>query len=223
MDIAGISGLESAYTQQTQQGTGSDELGREQFLRLFLSQLQAQDPMSPMESTDFTAQLAQFSSLEQLVNSNETLEDLFELQGTQIELQASSLIGRNVLADGSAVSIGGDGRGTDLNYLMEGEAVSVDVSIYDDSGGLVKTISGSAQGSGRQAIRWDGTDMNGNPVPAGNYSFNVSGMDAMGNNVRAVTMTRGTVDRVSFAGDALYVTVNGSSLPMTAIVQIEGG
>jgi len=218
--IAGVSTVENALTQETK---AKDELGKEEFLKLFLSQLQAQDPLNPMDSTDFTAQLAQFSSLEQLFNTNETLENLFELQGTQVELQASSLIGKNVLADGSAISIGGDGLGTDLNYLMEGEAISVDVSIYDASGEIVKTISSLAQGAGRQQTRWDGTDMNGNPVPAGNYSFNVSGFDAMGDKVRAVTMTRGTVERVSFEGDTLYVTVNGSSLPMTAIVQIEGG
>ncbi len=220
IDISGIGGIETLSTQQTK---AKDELGKEEFLRLFLSQLQAQDPLKPMDSTDFTAQLAQFSSLEQLFNTNDTLENLFELQGTQVELQASSLIGKNVLANGSSVSIAADSLGADLDYRMEGEAVRVDVDIYNASGDLVKTISSLAQGSGRQKTHWDGTDMNGNPVPAGNYSFNVSGMDAMGNNVRAVTMTRGTVERVSFEGDALYVTVNGSSLPMNAIVQIEGG
>jgi len=220
LDIAGISTVESVATQPA---TAKDELGKEEFLKLFLSQLKAQDPLKPMDSTDFTAQLAQFSSLEQLFNTNETLGNLFELQSTQVELQASSLIGKNVLADGSAVSIKEVGGGTDLNYLMEGDAVSVDVSIYDVSGDLVKTISSAAQGAGRQDTRWDGTDMNGNPVPAGNYSFNVSGIDAMGDKVKAVTMTRGIVERVSFEGDSLYITVNGSSLPMTAIVQIEGG
>ncbi len=147
LDIAGISTVESVATQPT---TAKDELGKEEFLKLFLSQLKAQDPLKPMDSTDFTAQLAQFSSLEQLFNTNETLENLFELQGTQVELQASSLIGKNVLADGSAVSIKEVGGGTDLNYLMEGDAVSVDVSIYDASGDLVKTISSAAQGAGRQ-------------------------------------------------------------------------
>ena len=104
--ISGVSSLGSetnAALSQTSSATAAESLDYDSFLRLFVAQLQNQDPMNPMEGTEYTAQLAQFSSLEQSIKSNEKLDGLI----SQLSLsQASGLIGRTASnADGSITGV----------------------------------------------------------------------------------------------------------------------
>ncbi len=104
--ISGVSSLgseTSAALSQTSSATSAESLDYDSFLRLFVAQLQNQDPMNPMEGTEYTAQLAQFSSLEQSIKSNEKLDGLI----SQLSLsQASGLIGRTASnADGSITGV----------------------------------------------------------------------------------------------------------------------
>lgn len=197
----------------------TQDLGREEFLRLFLTQLQAQDPMDPMKSEDFTAQLAQFSTLEQMFNSNGHLEELIGLQTSSMSLSAASLLGETVFAEGNSVQAGAVGP-VDLMYRLEDEAVSTIVTVFNGAGEPVAVLSG-AGGAGDQRLRWDGLDTEGNRVPAGNYRFNVRAMNGAGQDVVVSTRMAGTVERVSFEGGQPYVTVNGRQLPVEAILEIE--
>jgi flagellar basal-body rod modification protein FlgD len=200
--------------------TGGKDIGKQDFLKLFIKQLQSQDPLSPMDSADFTAQLAQFSSLEQLTNSNDKLGQLISMQNSQTGLMASSIIGKTVMANGDSVYMNGK-NGVDLAYSIGRDVDKVNVNVYDTDGKLVRSLSGNAVSAGSRSIRWDGTDNNGNSLPAGTYDFTVSGTDSGGVTVDAATFTTGTVERVSFANGIPMVTVNGSTLPMSSVVNIE--
>jgi len=200
--------------------TGGKDIGKQDFLKLFIKQLQSQDPLSPMESADFTAQLAQFSSLEQLTNSNDKLGQLISLQNSQTGVMASSIIGKTVAANGKSAYMNGE-SGVDLVYSMGRDVSQVKVGIYDSEGRLVRSLSGNAVSAGTHSIRWDGTDNNGNSLPAGTYDFTVSGSDSSGLTVDAATFTTGVVERISFENGVPMVTVNGNTLPMSSVVKIE--
>ena len=127
--------------------TGSTELaaaqqpvlGKDDFLNLLITQLQNQDPLNPTDSTEFTAQLAQFSSLEQLSNVNDNLEQLQDFQASINNSQAVTLIGKEITAKGNFLSLTAD-KQVGCDFSLEENAAVVVVSIYDSTGEFVKSF-----------------------------------------------------------------------------------
>ena len=221
MTISGVTDTSTSSTSTTT--TGSSELGRDDFLNLLVTQLQYQDPLNPMDSADFTAQLAQFSSLEQLTNMNEQLEALVTAQSNLNNSQAVSYIGRTVLAEGNATFIT-DGDAEPLQIELEESAAEVYVGIYDDTGDLVSTLSTDAMAAGRGTIEWDGTDMDGNALPDGDYWFEVTAVDSSGDEVEVSTLSSGQVSGVSFGDDGeASLVVKGQSVSLDAIIEVIQG
>jgi len=214
-----IEAISPTDTGRAESPSAPAELGREEFLRLFLTQLKAQDPLEPMKSEDFTAQLAQFSSLEQMFNSNEALRRLVDLQNASTALSATSLLGRRVLAEGNAVRFDGQ-RPVDLIYGLKEQAAGVTVTVFDESGEAVAALR-APEDEGEHVVAWDGRDRDGNLLPAGTYTFTVTAFDALGDEVASWSRTVGTVDGVRFDGGVPYVRVNGRELPLEAVRQIE--
>jgi len=155
-------------------GSGKSDLGQEEFLNLMITQMTNQDPMSPMENTDFIAQMAQFSSLtgiNELTKSFETLSQSL-LQGQA--LQAAALVGGNVLVPADSAELE-EGEGVDGAISLESSAQDVTVNIYDDGGQLVKTLDLGTLSAGLQDFSWDGYGEDGEVAPAGTYNFEVTG------------------------------------------------
>ena len=109
-------------------------MGKEDFLSLLITQLQNQDPLNPTDSTEFTAQLAQFSSLEQLGNVNDSLMELKNLQASINNSQAVSLIGKAITANGNSIQLTADGP-VQYDFKLADDAVLIVASIYDRTGG----------------------------------------------------------------------------------------
>jgi len=121
-----IIGLEPVTVDSSTFQTSEDNtLGKDDFLNLLITQLQNQDPLSPMDSTEFSAQLAQFSSLEQLSNVNENLETLLLYQGSLNNSQAVSFIGKTITASGDSVLIT-DGIPDNIHFELAGDASNAD-------------------------------------------------------------------------------------------------
>ena len=196
----------------------NNDLGREDFLMLLLEQMKAQDPMDPMQSADFTAQLAQFSSLEQQFNMNESLGDLLALQGGQSTLAASSLIGREVMAAGDSVWL--DSGGTDLGFTLETAAARVVLGVEDRYGVPVRTLLVGDRSAGTQSVHWDGLDSMGNTMPPGDYRLTVRAYDESGGEVASSTMMTGVVQRVDLQNGEPRLIVNGEPLGINQIVRI---
>ncbi len=148
-----------------------DIMGKEDFLTLLVAQLKNQDPLSPDDPTEFTAQLAQFSSLEQLHNLNDSMQALATAQGSSEKLAALSLIGQNISYYGSAFTF--DGQPVEVGYNLDGTAASVTLSIQNEKGQTVSTMQAenTELAAGNHFINWDGKDQNGNPVPGGKYNL----------------------------------------------------
>ena len=221
MTISGVTNT-SATTSGATKVPG--ELGRNDFLNLLVTQLQYQDPMNPMDSADFTAQLAQFSSLEQLTNMSEQLEALATAQSDLNNSQAVSYIGRTVLANGNATFIA-DGSAEPLQVELDDAAADVYVGVYDVNGDLKSTFRTDAMAAGRSTIGWDGTDMDGNLLPDGTYWFEVSAVDHSGNEIEVSPLSSGKVSGVSFNDDGgASLVVNGLSVPLDKVIEvIQGG
>jgi flagellar basal-body rod modification protein FlgD len=213
-DASTVQATGSATTATTATSTASNVLGKDDFLKMMIAQLKHQDPLNPMDGTAFTAQLAQFSSLEQLQNINTQMTSFTQQQQALGNSQAVNFIGKTVLAKGSTVSV--DGNPVTLGYNLAGDAASGQVQVYDANGQLVNTLSFKNQKQGLNSVTW-----NCPSSAKGTYSFAVSALDASGNPVSASTMTQGTVTGVNFHDSATYLNVGGQEIGFSNIVSVK--
>ncbi|MFK8332769.1 flagellar hook assembly protein FlgD [Pseudomonas sp. BJa5] len=155
-------------------GTAGSALGKDAFLQLLVTQMKNQNPLDPQENGEFVAQLAQFSSLEGIQTLNDSVANIGGAFLSSVALQASSLVGRNVVVqtDKAVVDTSKEMRGS-VNLTSSSTATTV--GIYDSDGELVRTLDLGSQKGGRVDFTWDGKDSDGAVAPAGTYSFKASG------------------------------------------------
>lgn len=214
----------------------ADIMGKEDFLTLLVAQLQNQDPLNPDDPTEFTAQLAQFSSLEQLYNLNESMAGLTTAQANSQKLSALSLIGKEVSYNGSSFSF--DGAPIAVGYQLDGVATGVTISLQNSDGKTIKTLQAedTELKTGNHFITWDGTDMDGETVAAGTYKIVLSATAAnSGAGVAAAPLISSEVTGVDLsngmlttkAGEVLFnnlikVTESANSTKITALTNSAG-
>jgi len=205
----------SSISGATSTTSSKKTLGKDDFLKMLLAQLKNQDPLKPVDGTDFAAQLAQFTSLEQLTNMSTQLANMSSAQNASTEAQSISLIGKQVTTTaGNSVVVNGDS--TALTYSLDKNAKNVTVSIYNSDGTLVDTLKYTDQAKGANTVTWNTAD-----VTKGNYTFNIKATDKGGNNVSATTMVTGIVTGVQFKNNSIYLTVNGQDVPFSSIVSVK--
>jgi len=192
-------------------------LGKDDFLKMLVAQLKNQDPLNPMDGTEFAAQLAQFSSLEQLTNMNTQLTNLGLYQKTMISTEAVNLLGKEVtVGQGNQFQVDGDNG--NFSYSIAGDAAQVSISILDASGNEVDRIEAGTQSAGQQNVTWQkGNNSNGL------YSYKVTAVDANGDAVKVTSMTTGKVTAVQYKDNAIYLTVNGQEVAFSNIVSVKNG
>ncbi|MBW2252312.1 MAG: hypothetical protein JRF60_17220 [Deltaproteobacteria bacterium] len=205
----------------TNQVTSSKDsaLGKDDFLNLLVAQLQNQDPLNPMDSTAFTSQLAEFSSLEQLSNVNENLENLQMYQSSINNAQAVSFIGKNIDALGNSIQLE-SGENEDIHFELSQDSSSVVINIYDEAGSLVKYIENGPLGEGKQSVEWDGTDNGGNTLTGGIYKFEVMAVDVNGDKVQAATYISDRVKGVTFKNGVTYLLAGGMQIPIGGVIEV---
>jgi flagellar basal-body rod modification protein FlgD len=186
---------------------------------MLIAQLQHQDPLNPADSTEFTAQLAQFSSLEQLSNIHESLENMEQFQASLTHSQAVSYIGKEITAAGSGLHLR-DGQTAACHFELEANAAMTAVSIYDATGGFVNSFEAGPLGPGRQSVMWDGTDFNGNQMPAGAYSFEIQAVDASNENIAVRPLMSATVTGVSFKDKTAYLMTDLQSVALDDVIDV---
>jgi flagellar basal-body rod modification protein FlgD len=202
-------------------GGSTQQLGENDFLQLLTAQLKAHDPLNPMDDTTFVAQLAQFSSLEQLTDINTELTNMASSQSSLQNTMAANLIGKTVVGTGDTVSLNGQAN---LSYSLQSEASQVTLSIYNSSGALVTTQTLGNEGAGTNSYTWNGTDQNGNTQPAGQYTFAVSAVNSTGQAVTATPLTTGIVTGVTLNNNVTYLTLdNNAQIQLGNVNEILGG
>lgn len=204
--------------------TGSmQSLGKDDFLQLLVTKLQNQDPLKPMEDEDFIAQLAQFSSLEQMNNIADGISTSNEWDYLQMQsinnVMASGLIGRDVKAEYSGVYV--DATNTpQITYTMSSEADEVEFLILDGTGAPVARVTQDSVSEGVNTFMWDGTDDMGNRVDEGYYSIQATATTSAGTQIKPSLSLVGMVEAVVYRDGAAFLRVNGTEIPLGDISAI---
>jgi flagellar basal-body rod modification protein FlgD len=217
MTIPGIDTGNRFPAQVTAQ-TG-EVMGKEDFLKLLIAQLQHQDPLNPMDGTEFTVQLAQFTSLEQLNNVNGNLETLQNYQASINNAQAVSFIGKTVRALGDGVRVGSQGPGNFHVELTDSADVLM-VNLYDPLGNFVRAVEYGPLDAGRYSLAWDGRDHFGRVVPEGDYRFEALATGSEGQAVKTRSYVVSTVRGIRFQDGATVFDLDGGSISMSDLVEI---
>jgi flagellar basal-body rod modification protein FlgD len=169
----------------------SNEDSEQRFLKLLVTQLNNQDPLNPMQNAELTSQLAQMSTVSGIEKLNSTLSGLVNQTSSNQLLQATSLIGYNVLSPGDTLTTKAPEDGKEpasqaFAVELPGTASDVDIKIVDGTGKVVRTISAGSMTEGVNAVTWDGKDDTGAVVPAGAYRFTVDATSLTFSQVAAV-------------------------------------
>ncbi|MBN2526190.1 MAG: hypothetical protein JXR76_07340 [Deltaproteobacteria bacterium] len=197
MSIGTIAGSAAAQTQSSQKGDNAF-MGKEDFLKLLISQMQHQDPLEPMKNHEFVAQLATFSNVEQLVSVNEGIASLGNIQSAAYESSAASYIGKEVEVISRQMTVNGTGEPIQTGFVLTKHADNVVVDFSNSSGEVVRSIHLGAKNMGPVDIEWNTLNNNGEPVAKGVYSMEVHAADSDGNPVQYEARVRGKVDGVSY-------------------------
>jgi flagellar basal-body rod modification protein FlgD len=202
------------------QGT-TKESPKETFMKLLVAQLEHQNPLSPMDNTQFTQQLAQFTSLEQLQSMNANLSALMNAQTTTNGLQAATLIGKQVQAQANTTQVSKQGKATPFQYKLVADSANVQINVLDQAGNTTRTINTRNQKAGPQTLTWDGKDAAGKPLPAGDYHFQVTATDKAGKPVAVEESLQGIVEGVTYDGNRPYLVVGGNRVELSALTNIK--
>jgi len=217
MEIPTALSINRLATQNADAGP-TNQLGKDAFLQLLVKQLQNQDPMTPLQDHDFIAQLASFSSLEQLQNIDQGIQVSVLMNQAVNNSLATNLIGKEVLTNGDSVSLGAT-DGTSMRLNLSGDA-NVSVVLRNAQGDVVRTISMGKQSKGAVTVSWDGNTDSGSRADAGDYKVEVTATDDQGNPVTVDTKVRAVVQGVRFVDGTGYLVVDGATIPLSDVVEV---
>ena len=199
-------GTSSVSNETTSSISGTGELGKDEFLKLFIAQIQHQDPLNPLDSAEFTAQLAQFSSVEQLYGMNDKLGNIEETLNNQSEQRDDlGYIGKTVKADDNTMRVD-DGTVQSGSYTIDkGGYVTIDV--YDSDGIIVRTYYKGWEDKGEHDVKWDGRDDTGTIAEDGIYAFEITARDEDGFYISSSTHISGEVTGITYQNGEPYLMI----------------
>lgn len=209
----------TANASDAQSSASGNILGKHDFLNMLIAQLQHQDPLNPADGTEFTAQLAQFSSLEQLSNINSSLKSMEQFQAALTHSQAVSYIGKEITALGNGLQLK-DGQAATCRFDLETNAAMTAISVYDATGGFVNSFETGALGAGRQSATWNGMDLNGNPMPPGVYRFEIQAVDAGNQSVDVTPLMSAVATGVSFKDNTAYLITELQTVAIDDVIDV---
>ena len=187
-----------------------------EFLTLLTTQLQNQDPLSPLDTNQFTQQLVQFASVEQQINMNTSLSTLITLQQTAQATSALGFLGATVVIGGNTAQLA-NGQAT-WNYSVTSPAAAT-ITVSNASGQQVYSTTQTLQ-PGNQTFNWNGLSSAGAAMPNGAYTISITATGANGQSVPVTTAVQGVVSGVNVSANPPTLTVNGNVYPLNQITQV---
>jgi flagellar basal-body rod modification protein FlgD len=212
ISIDSIPTLASATSSDLYENTST--MDKTDFLQLLMAQLEYQDPLDPQDSTEFVAQLCDFSNLEQLMNMNDSIESLQLLQLSANNTAATALIGKQVMFEGDTLTVE-NGTPSDTGFYAGSAGTSGTVTITDSNGKVVQTIALTDIESGYNTI-----DLSGVTLSDGTYTIGVAATDSAGASVDITVLECGKVTEIFFDSDGTYVEINGERYSLGDIYSI---
>jgi flagellar basal-body rod modification protein FlgD len=220
MSVSAPSAPVAGSSQQNTTNSGRDQLASsfDTFLSLLTTQMKNQDPLAPMDSTQFTQQLVQMTGVEQQLNTNDLLQKLVTNTGSGIST-AVALIGKQVRAatDGNALN-----KGTATwSYKLDRDASDVKIEVLDSKGKVVHSEAPTKNSAGEYPFTWNGKDQTGTQLPDGStYTLKVTAKDSQGTAVSGSTYVDGVVTGVEQVDGKTLITINGAKIPWETVNSI---
>lgn len=216
----GTTSAASAGTATTLPSAPGGKLGKDEFLKMLVAQLRHQDPLNPMKGDDMAAQLAQFSSLEQLTNIGKALENQASMQEGLIasihDTTAMNVLGKSVLAAGDQLYVPGDGTGS-VQFDVGGKGGLATLKIYDARGQQVGARDLGFVSAGRHEYDIGGA---ADGLQAGGYTYAIDVKDAAGKAVPSQTLIDAIVDGVNYGPEGPVLTSGPLRIPFATILKI---
>lgn len=200
---------------------GNNALDKDAFLKLMLAQMKHQDPTNPMQSHEMAAQLAQFTSLEQLNNINSTLESMKNAQSPNTNFQALALIGKKVGGDSSKLTrMAGDSEHS-IRFELLNDAAKISLHIKDADGNDVRELTLADLKKGSHAIDWNGLLEDGQAARAGEYRVVVEAKNSAGAKVATSTAFEGRITGLNYTPQGPMLLVGKQAIKLSDIKKIE--
>ncbi len=201
---------------------GSDKLDKDAFFKLMLAQIKNQDPTNPLKSHEMAAQLANFSSLEQMQNMNNTLTEMKNGQKPLEQFQALNFIGKAVAGDSSKIIRTKGDKNHDFNFNLAMPAEKLELRIRNnDTGETIRTISLQNLKDGENKFSWNGVNDKGQVAPAGNYQFFAEATSTNGVKLEVKTDFEGLITGVNYTNEGPILTVGNQSVRLRDIKKIQ--
>jgi flagellar basal-body rod modification protein FlgD len=190
------------------------------FLKLLVAQLKNQDPLNPLDGTQFTGQIAQFSSLEQQINSNNYLKQLVSQRDFGEQSLATSYLGKKVMGPGKLFTR--EGTNTPLGYEVASGATKVIIDILDnDTGEVVRTINGDPK-AGLKPLTWDGKNDNGQVVSGTSYTLRVKATNSVGKTISSAGYVYDEVKSVLNDGSQVVLQMaDGRLITVSSVIGVK--
>lgn len=215
-DVTLTAAAQSAAKTQNQ----SVKLGQDfnQFLNLLTTQLMNQDPLNPMDSSEFTNQLVQFSQVEQSINTNQKLDDMLALQLGSLSTVALGYVGMDVTYTSTEMNWDGT-RPIDINYALEKTASILKVNVYDEKTGTLIRSMDAPKAAGGQKAQWDGKDNSGNIVAPGTYNLKIEAADNDQKPISVSTAVSGNVRGIESQNGVIFLLVGERAIALNSVIQ----
>ena len=187
------------------------------FLQLLTTQLQNQNPLSPLDTNQFTQQLVEFAGVQQQINTNDSLSTLVSLQQTAQSSQALEFVGKTAVVKGSTTSLTNSQAAWGLNIAS---ASQVTINITNSSGATVYTSSIAANAGNNQTFTWNGLGTDGTQQPDGTYTLTATAKDSAGNSVGVSTEIQGVVSAVDLTQSPPLLSIGGQQFTVNQVQSI---
>jgi flagellar basal-body rod modification protein FlgD len=216
-----VTSTTTAAAAQSQVNNGLAELSSnyQQFLTLLTTQLQNQDPLSPMDTNQFTQQLVEMSGVQQQLLANNLLTTLVA-QGQGGLSNGVSYIGKSVTSSASTATLT-NGAAT-WNYTLPSAAASVQATVTDSTGAKVWSGTASGTAAGANSFTWNGKTTSGTQlVDGGAYTLTLVAKDGAGNTLNAQTQISGTVTAATLSNGTAYLSIGNNSVPLSSVTSVQ--
>ena len=224
--VSGTTAASSSSSSSSSAASSANALANQQiagnfqsFLQLLTTQLQNQNPLSPLDTNQFTQQLVEFAGVQQQINTNDSLSTLVSLQQTAQSSQALEFVGKTAVVKGSTTSLTSSEAAWGLNIAA---ASQVTINITNSSGATVYTSSIAANAGNNQPFTWNGQGSDGTQWPDGTYTMTATAADSNGNNVAVTTLIAGTVSSVNLSQSPPLLAINGQNYTLSQVTAIGG-